>query len=63
VVIWLEQASFLPFIYFQHLVEFVMFPSISRYNIGEFLGVITLISAIAGERRLKFSFLGKTTQF
>jgi len=30
VVICLEYASFLPFIYFQHFVEFVMFPSISE---------------------------------
>ena len=29
-VIWLEYASFLPFIHLQHFVEFVMFPSISE---------------------------------
>ena len=33
------------------------------YNLGEFLGVITLIGAIAGERRLKLSFPGRMTQF
>jgi len=30
VVIWLEYASFLPFIHFQLLFSFVMFPSISE---------------------------------